>query len=273
MKSAISAAIAAIFFSSDVAHASGDLQLRGKYGACWNNQKMGLWDLSSNSPLIRDDMLKSSYCWLTAPGIRVVVIDNVGKFARVTNKEGSREYLVYRSDIEVVPTEIEVVSAEKAKAIDKSDHRIDKIQLLSVRNTVQGEVYDIGGKPTVQIDIKVDSKLSLDFSIVKSEIVEGFDVKIENQKNSKMQVGGKCAGETVGVGGLDFYRVKVASLDSAKKRATFLISGKRNMCSLDLRHGYLLSDVALEISGKNFTEMMRPHTDKELAKRFVPFKW
>jgi hypothetical protein len=266
MKSAIVGFLAAIVLGNGVAHANSDVQLRGKYGACQNNQKMGLWDISGNSPLIRDDMVRSNYCWQTEPGIRVIMLDQVGKFVRVTNKTGSAEYLVYRADIEKVPT-------EKAKPRDTSNRQIDKIQLTSVRNTVQNEVYDIGGKPTVQINVKADDKLQLYFSIVKSEITEGFDVRVEDQSNPKMQVGGKCDGATVGVGKPDFYQVRVTGIDQIKKRATLLISGRLNMCSLDSRHGYLINDAELVISGKNFTEVMRPHTQKELAKRFVPFKW
>lgn len=266
MKSVILGFLVVFVLGNGMAHASSDMQLRGKYGACQNNQKMGLWDISGNSPLIRDDMVRSNYCWQTEPGIRVYVLDYVGKFARVTNKAGSAEYLVYRSDIEKVP-------AEKAKPRDTSNRQIDRIQLTSVRNTVQNEVYDIAGRPTVQINVKADDKLQLYFSIVKSEITEGFDVRIEDQRNPKMQVGGTCDGTSVGVGKPDFYQVKVTVIDQTKKRATLLISGRLNMCSLDSRHGYLINDAELVISGKNFTELMRPHTQKELAKRFVPFKW
>lgn len=255
-----------IIFSQNLAHASNEMQLRGKFGACQNNQKMGLWDISGDSPLIRDDMVKSNYCWRTIPGIRVNIIEYIGKFARVTNKAGSVEYIVYNSDLEKVP-------AEKVRLRDDSDRQIDKIQLISVGNTVHNEVYEIDGRPTVQINVRIDQKLKLRFSIVKSEIAQGFSVRVENQQNPKMQVGGECDGAVVGVGKPDFYQVRVKDIDQEKKRATFLVSGRLNKCSLDSRHGYTINDAELVVAGKNFTELVRPHTKKELAKRFVPFKW
>lgn len=258
---------AASLSASFAASASTDLQLRGKFGACQNNQKMGLWDLSRTSPLIRDDMVRSNYCWLTAPGMRVRVLDQVGKFARVVNVSGSQEYMVYQSDLEKVP-------AAKEDLRDATDRNATKFQSFSVRNTIAGgEVYDIYGDPTVQLTVQVDKKLQLRFSIVKRMVAEGFDITIDNQKGPAMQVGGKCDGVEVGVGKPDFYRVKIASLDTVNKKALLLVSGKMAKCSLDSPHSYEINQAEVILTGKNFNEFVRPHTKTELSKRFVPFKW
>jgi hypothetical protein len=258
---------AVLLGACSLAAAGTDLQLRGKYGACQNNQKMGLWDLSGNSPLIRDDMLRSNFCWLTVPGIRVQVIAKVGKFARVVNTSGSQEYMVYQADLETVTAAKEIVR-------DTTDKASTKIQSVSVRNTIErGEVYDINGDPTVQVNIQVDKKLSLYFSIVKRLVAEGYDITIDNQKSPAMQVGGKCDGAVVGVGKPDFYRIQILSIDPGSKKAVLKMSGKMKKCSLDSPHGYEISDAEIILTGKNFTEFVRPHTKAELSKRFVPFKW
>lgn len=259
--------LAACISAGGSVFASTELQLRGKFGACQNNQKMGLWDISGNSPLIRDDMVRSGFCWRTVPGIRVQVLDYVGKFARVVNTAGSQEYIVYQSDLEKAPLEKQVFR-------DDTERVITKFESVSVKNTLDtGEVYDIHSDPTAQLNIKVDKKLRLNFSIVKPLIAEGFDIRIDNQKGFAMQVGGKCDGVSVGVGKPDFYRLQIASLDAVNKKARLLVSGKMAKCSLDSPHGYALNDVEVLLTGKNFTEFVRPHTSKELSKKFVPFKW
>lgn len=244
------------------------MALRGKFAGCENNQKMGLWDLSADSPLIRNDMLRSNYCFFpTFEGLQVRVLERIGKFARVENVGNRSEYLVYQSDLAKI---IPLKPPEPTKAESTANTRM---RLLSVKNTTQGEIYEINGQATVHIHIQAAPKFQLDLRIPKSALREGFDETVRNQKSPNLQIGGKCGVEYVGVGSPDWYRVKVTQLDRAKKIATFEISGSRARCSLDIPNSYQFSDSKLTLSGANFDELMRPHTAKELSKKFQPFKW
>lgn len=53
-------------------------------------------------------------------------------------------------------------------------------------------------------------------------IADGFDITIDNRKGPAMQMSGKCDGVEVEVGKPDFYRVKIASLDTVNKKAVLL---------------------------------------------------
>lgn len=243
------------------------MELRGNSAGCSDNQKMGLWDLSSNSPLIRNDMLRSSYCFTpTLEGLKVRVVENIGKFSRVRNLSNNAEYLVYRSDLRHV-------RKEKTEPEAKSFIGL-KPKLKSVTNLVEdGTVYEINGKPTAQINLVVTPEFSLYFSIPKIAISPSFDEKITNQKNPNLQVGGKCSGAYVGVGYPDWYRLKIIELDSVKNIAKIEVSGEISKCSLSNPSSYSFEDSLITISGKNFTELIRPHTAKEMSHVFKPFKW
>lgn len=247
-------------------HAQEIMELRGKSAGCNDNQKMGLWDISSNSPLIRNDMLRSNYCFTpTLDGLKVQVVEHIGKFSRVRNLSNNAEYLVYRSDLRQVQKEAAAPVAKNATNL--------KPKLRSVTNLIEGEVYEINSQPTTQLNFIITPNFSLYFSIPKFAIDSSFDEKITNQQNPKLQVGGKCSGAYVGVGYPDWYRLRIIELDDIKKIAKIEISGMISKCSLSNPSSYSFSDSLITISGKNYTELIRPHTAKEMSRVFKPFKW
>lgn len=244
------------------------MQLRGKFAGCQNNQKMGLWDLSADSPLIRNDMLRSNFCFFpTLEGLHVRVLEKIGKFARVENVGNRVMYLVYQNDL----TKVIPIKAPEPTKVESSANT--RLRLLSVKNTTEGEVYEINGQVTTHIHIQVAPQFQLDLTIPKAALREGFDETVKDQKNPNLQVGGKCGTEFVGVGPPDWYRVKITQLDRAKRIATLEISGSRERCSLSVPKSYQFADSKLILSDAKFDEMMRPHTTKELSKKFQPFKW
>jgi hypothetical protein len=254
-------------FLFNVAYAEEKMQLRGKNFACQNSQKMGLWDISGNSPLIRDEMMESNFCWRTFQGQPVYLVGYVDKFAKVTNLLGKSYYLIYKNDLE------KFNPPKPNPPRDSNSYEISKLSLVSIKNTVENEVYEINNFPTVQINIRANSKLSFYFTITKNQIKEGFDQIIHDQKNNFMQFGGKCETVILGVGIPDFYSFKIVKIDTEKKIANIEISGSLEKCSINTNRGYKILNANLEIKGKNFDELMRPHTAKELSKKFQPFKW
>lgn len=266
LKSSFIAIVIVGSFQCSVACAQNVMELKGQSAGCENNQKMGLWDISSGSPLIRNDMLRSGYCFApTLDGLKVYVVENIGKFARVRNLSNGVEYLVYRSDLRNVREVKEVPVAKNAEGLNP--------RLKSVTNLVGGEVYEIDGKPTAQINLAVNQRFSLYFSIPKFAINESFNEKITNQKNPKLQVGGRCSGTPVGVGSPDWYQLRFVELDDSKKIAKIEVSGTISKCSIDNPSSYSFANSPITISGKNYTELVRPHTAKEMTRVFKPFKW
>ena len=242
------------------------MELKGKSAGCDNNQKMGLWDISSDSPLIRNDMLRSQYCFTpTLDGLKVYVVENIGKFARVRNLSNNAEYLVYRSDLRQAKEPKAAPAAKNATGLNP--------KLKSVTNLVGGEVYEINGKPTTQINLAVTPHFSLYLTVPKFAINSSFDEKITNQQNPKLQVGGKCSEASVGVGPPDWYQLKIVEINNIKKIARIEVSGSISKCSIDNPSSYTFTDSPITISGRNYTELVRPHTAKEMTRVFKPFKW
>ena len=266
LKSSIVAiAIIGSFQCSEI-YAQQVMELNGKSAGCDNNQKMGLWDISSNSPLIRNDMLRSQYCFTpTLDGLKVYVLENIGKFARVRNLSNNAEYLVYRSDLRKVKEPKAAPTAKNAAGLNP--------KLKSVTNLIGGEVYEINGKPTTQINLAVNPGFSLYFTVPKFAIDSSFDERITNQQNPKLQVGGKCSEAHVGVGAPDWYQLKITELDNIKKIAKIEVSGSISKCSIDNPSSYSFTNSPIIISGKNYTELVRPHTTKEMTRVFKPFKF
>jgi hypothetical protein len=240
------------------------MELKGQSAGCDNNQKMGLWDISSNSPLIRNDMLRSQYCFTpTLEGLKVYVLENIGKFARVRNLSNNAEYLVYRSDLQK--------TKEPKTPSEKNPSKINP-KLKFVSNLDGGEVYEINGNPTTHIHISITPQYSLYFTIPKSAISSSFNEKITNQKNPKLQVGGKCSEAFVGVGEPDWYQLKIIELNDSKKFANIEISGLITKCSIGNPSTYRFENAPITISGKNYIELIRTHTPKEMSRVFKPLK-
>jgi len=142
------------------------MQLRGKYAACDNNQKMNLWHISGNSPLIRDEMLQKDYCWKTFEGLRVDVLQTIGEFARVQNLKEGAVYIVYRADL------------ERIKAQPKNSSReIKFLKLISIKNLMfnhdRTELNNL--MPVVLLKFSVDAGLNVEYEFVKTHIKAGLD--------------------------------------------------------------------------------------------------
>lgn len=244
------------------AQADNDSALRGKSAGCNDNHAMNLWDISGDSPLIRNDMLRKGYCFFpTFQGLHVRVIENIGKFSRVANVSNGASYLVYRSDITKVAAPQPIKSASNLK-----------LSLTSVKNSDNGSVYSGKGGPTVKISMQVAPKFYLDWYIPKSLVRQGYDETTRDSKDAGLQIGGNCSGAYVGVSAPEWYRLKIIELDNVRKTAVLEVSGFNKACSLDDHTTYYFENVKINISGRNVDELVRPHTAKELTQLFDPYK-
>lgn len=249
------------------AYAQGKMQLRGKFAACRTNQQMSLWDISANNPLIRDDMLRSNYCWRTPEGLAVYVIQYIGNFARVVHTNNEFEFLVYRRDLENY-----VPPPKPQQKTSQPDIELSKLSLISVKNTIDNEVYQIGQSPTVHIALRADSRMKIELTIAKDKIQEGFEVTIRDQKHPAMQFRGRCGTSFLGIDENDSWSLKITKLDRVKRIAKIEVSGYLGQCSLDFKVGYKINKSTVDITGGNFDQFVRAHTQKELAKKFSPFR-
>lgn len=242
------------------AGAQQEMELKGSNYACSNPSKMNLWDLSHDSELVRHEMLQKNYCWKTMPRLRVSVVDHVGRFSHVQHLSNGIAFYVYRSDLRVPQKPHE----ERAKPEMMIERRA--VRFLKVVNTSEYGVTLISNRPTVSVVVDAGGGLLVNFWIRKDKIELGFEATINNQMGDAVQVGGKCQGEILGLGSGDEFTVKVLTIDKVRKIAEFKVGGTWNKCNLAKVLSYRLLPSKFKIEGRNFDELVREHTAKEMQK-------
>lgn len=237
-----------------------EMELKGSSYACDNPSKMNLWDLSRDSELVRHEMRQKNYCWKTVPGLRVTVVDHVGRFSHVQHVSNGISFYVYRSDLRAPqkPREERVVPE---KMVERRG-----VRFMKVANTSEYGVTLIRNRPTVSVVLDAGGGLLVDFTIRKDKLEPGFEATINNQGGDAVQVGGKCQGVMLGLDSGDEFTVKVLAVDKVRKIAEFEVGGTWNMCNRTNALSYRLLSSKFKIEGRSFDELMREHTAKEMQK-------
>jgi hypothetical protein len=241
--------------------AQQEMELRGNNYACDNPSKMNLWDISRDSELVRHEMLQKNYCWKTVPGLRVTVIDHVGRFSRVQHVGNGVAFYAYRSDLRTPQPPRE----EKALPEKMVERRA--VRLVKIENTSEYGVTLIRNRPTVSVVVDAGGGLVVDFTIRKDKLESGFEATINNQRGDAVQVGGKCQGVILGLDSGDEFSVKVLAVDKVRRVAEFEIGGTWNKCNRASATSYRLLPSKFKVEGRSFDELIREHTAKEMQKK------
>jgi len=258
--------IAAISLSMLVSSVSAQqqMELKGNNYACGNASKMNLWDISRNSPLVRHEMLQKNYCWKTASGLRVTVIEHVGQFSHIQYVGNGIAFYAYRSDLRTAQP-----LREKKPVPEKIVER-RAVRFVKVKNTSEFGVFLLRNQPTVSILVDAGGGLVIDFNIRKDKLESGFETTIKNQRGDTVRVDGDCKGVSLGLDGDggDEFTVKVLMVDKIRRTAEFEISGIWNKCNHISALSYRLFPSKFKVEGRNFDELIREHTAKEMQKTF-----
>lgn len=240
--------------------AQQEMELRGGNYACADPSRMNLWDISRESELVRHQMLQKDYCWKSVPGLRITVVDHIGRFSHVQHVANGISFYVYRSDLRSPQ------KAREVKVIPERmvDHR--SVRFAKVENTSEYGVALIQNRPTVDVVVDAGGGLIVDFTIRKDKLQPGFETTINNQKGDAVQVSGKCESAILGLGSGDDFSVKVLTIDKARKIAEFEISGTWKRCNHVKALSHRILPSRFKIEGKSFDELMREHTEKEMQK-------
>jgi hypothetical protein len=239
--------------------AEEQLVLRGGHYACANASKLNLWDISGDSPLIRYQMTQNNYCWRTMSGLGVRVIQRIGRFVHV-EYPGGIDFFVYASDIGPAPK-----LREKKVLAEKIIER-RSVRLHSVENSGAYGVTLIHHMPTVSVTADAGAGLQVKLTIRKDKLQEGFQSEISNQEGEFMQLGGKCNDFPLGLGNGSKFSLKILALDRHTNVAEFEISGIWHRCDSTSRVAYQLLPSKFRLIGKNFEQLVRPHTPQEMMK-------
>lgn len=254
--------IAAISLSMLVSSvgAQQEMELRGNNYACDNPSKMNLWDISRDSELVRHEMLQKNYCWKTVPGLRVIVIDHVGRFARVQQVRNGVAFYAYNSDLKSPPLQ----RAEKPVPERMVERR--SVRFMKIENTSKYGVTLIRNRPTVSVVVDAGGGLVVDFTIRKDKLEPGFETTINNQSGDAVRLGGKCQDTILILDGGDEFTVKVLAVDKVRRIAEFEIGGTWNKCNHASALSYRLLPSKFKVEGRSFDELIREHTVKEMQK-------
>jgi hypothetical protein len=240
--------------------AQQEMELRGNNYACDNPSKMNLWDISRDSELVRHAMLQKDYCWKTIPGLRVTVIEHVGRFSHVQHAGNGVAFYAYRSDLRTPQP------PREEKAVPEKMVERRAVRFVKVANTSEYGVTLIRNRPTVSVVVDAGGGLVVDFTIRKDKLESGFESTVSNQRGDAVQVGGKCQGVMLGLDSGDEFTVKVLAVDKARRIAEFEIGGTWNKCNRASALSYRLLPSKFKVEGRSFDELIREHTAKEMQK-------
>lgn len=241
-----------------LARADQEYAIKENAYACTEARQMNLWDLSSSSPLIRHEMLSKNYCWRAMPGMKVVLIERVGKFARVHFPAGNNDFFLYAEGIRKW-----TVADSQPPAATPTLTR-DVTGLYRVENSSDFGVTLINKKPTVTIVVSAGPNLRTEFTVVKTAIRNGYKRRITNQRDSEFQSGGYLGKRSLGLGdGVDYAQIHFISVDPEKRLAEVEVEGHWDIPGTE---GVTLRPGRVKISGKNFTDLVRDHTVRELSR-------
>ena len=191
------------------------MELKGSNYACSDNRKMNLWDISQRSELIRYEILQKDYCWKTVRGLRVVILENIGRFSHVKYVGNRIDFYMYRSDLQV--------SQKSRQEEIPAEMMIERraVRFLKVQNTSSHGVSLIRNMPTVSVKLDAGGGLLVDFNIRKDKLEGGFQVTAIDQRGDALQVGGMCKGVVLGLHEGDAFSLRVIVIDSVRKIAEF----------------------------------------------------
>lgn len=247
-------------FLASASIAAEEMELKGSDYACGDSRKMNLWDISQRSELIRYDILKKDYCWKTVKGLRVNVLEHIGRFSHVRYVGDRIDFYMYRSDLRV-PQKLR----EEERSVEMLIER-RSVRFLKVQNSSIYGVSLIRNMPTASIELDAGGGLLIEFNIRKDKIEEHFNATATDQRGDALQVGGMCKGVVLGLREGDSFSLKVVAIDNVRKTAEFEVSGIWNKCGQSNTLSYRLLPSKFKIEGKNFNELVRPHTQKEMQK-------
>jgi len=236
------------------------MELKGSNYACGNPSQMNLWDLSRDSALVRHEMLQKDYCWKAVQGLRVSVVDHVGRFSHVQHVSNGISFYVYRSELRM-PSKHKEEKAAPEKMVERRS-----VRFVKVENTSAYGVTLIRNRPTVSVIVDAGGGLVVDFTIRKDKLELGFEATINDQRGDSVQVGGTCQGMILVLDSGDEFRVKVLTVDKVRKIAEFEVGGTWNKCDRANALSYRLMPSKFKIEGRSFDELVREHTAKELQK-------
>lgn len=253
-------ALMSISFATLAAHSAELLELRGKYYACKDAQTMNLWDISVGSPLIRYEMAQKEWCWKSPGGLRANKIGKVGRFMHMQHLNNGMSFFIYANDVGPISPSLPEKTVPPKTLIQKS------VRLLSVKNTSEFGVELKNGKPTVYIYLDAGDGLLVDFGIVKEKVGTGFEQRITSQSNPYLSFGGKCKKTTLSLSKDWHFKIKITEVNIEKRFADLEVSGAWPTCSSDDNLSFELLPSKVRISGKQFDQLIRTHTPKELLK-------
>lgn len=235
-----------------------EFAIRNDSYACREATQMNLWDLSSGSPLIRHEMVQKNYCWKVMSGLKVFLIERVGKFARVQFPTGAPAFFTYNSNIRTWK-QADSQPPPSTPGVFRSI-----TGLYRVENASEYGVELIRKKPTVAIIVLAGSNLQLGFTVVKEVIRTGYTNRITNQRDSAFRAGGYLGKRPLGLGdGIDYAQIRFLLVDTKKRLAEIELEGHWDLPGTN---GVTLRPGRVKISGKQFDDLVRPHTASELSK-------
>jgi hypothetical protein len=240
--------------------------LQGKAHVCKSAAYMQLWDLAQD-PLTRHRLEKDESCWKPMGGLRVVVVEWVGKFALIRYMSNGVGGYTYVSNLKKAPNAD--TASERAPDVVRTAGALKAVNSL----TPQREVMLINGRPSVNLTITAGPDTEVELSIDKEILKTGFKATINRQKASGMTVSVRHRKQAHGLGSEDSLTFEVVERDDALKVLAVRLSGQwTNLLGNDDRRFNLrLEPATIRITAQQFMETVRPHTNKELARPFKDF--
>jgi hypothetical protein len=246
---------------STSAHSETYVGLKGEGYACRDSASMSIWDASGNSPLLRRDLIKSDKCWKTVYGLRVEVLETIGKFVYVAHPSNGVSFYAYKSDVGKIDEKPTNTTVASEKIVEKS-----AVKSVIILNSSEYGVVLINKKPTVEITIDLGGGFEVSYTIPKEYIKSGFEKTAVDQRNGFLQVGGKCKKSLIALRDGDHGQLKVLSVNQSGKVVEFQASGRWSRCDSSRSTTLSLTPTSFKVEGLKFDELMREHTPKELSK-------
>ena len=243
------------------AHSETYVGLNGESYACRDTTTMSLWDSASNSPLLRRDLIKSDKCWRTSYGIKVEVLEVIGKFVYVAHSGNGVSFYTYKSDVRKITEKPANKTVAAEKVIDRS-----AIKSVYIENSSEYGVVLINKKPTVEMILDLGDGFEVSYTMPKEYIKAGFEKTVIDQRSGFFQVGGKCKKSPISLGDGDSGWLKVLSVNQSERVAEFQAAGRWGRCDSSRSITLNLKPTTFKVEGLKFDELMRAHTPKELSK-------
>jgi len=239
---------------------AADQALRGKNYLCKDSSTMELWDLASHSELTRHRLLESESCWKPMAGLRVEILQKVGRFVKVRYASNGIEAFAYANDIEAVKPTVTLEFSLVVRTADK----IKAVNSLMKTN----EVMLMDGRPTVNLYFSAGQDSEIDLTVPKELLKSGLNIRTSKQRKDGLEVSVRFKKKTGGLGSPDYVTFEVLERNDQQGYLDVRVGGYWNKLDRDKNMDLEIKPSTIRISGKMFLEATRPHTPKELERPF-----